>query len=266
MATSTPLLIATFLGALVLWGLYSSTGRVRLASPGVIGQVESLPPLQSILDSTFLFDASRVFPATVTLPLALALLLVHAALMAFCVSMVLEGAERGVFGGPAVLPALGRAARAVRTVFTVDAAFLLMVFVLPTALAAILGIFGLILAVVAVMYFLAYAPVVAVRDGPGVLLVFRLAYRGSRLRGPQHTLLVFPYLMATLYLALRPYGGPAQQATPSLLTWGLALFLNFVHVSILAALTHRWLAIRDDLVTVEPPPERRRLRLLSGLR
>ena len=65
-------------------------------------------------------------------------------------------------------------------------------------------------------------------------------------------LLVFPYLLVSLYITLRTTGGPGFPVTPSILVWAYALFMTFVHVAILAALTQRWRSVRGLLLDPQP--------------
>jgi len=52
----------------------------------------------------------------------------------------------------------------------------------------------------------------------------------------------------SLYITLRTSGGPGFPVTPSVLVWAYALFMTFVHVAVLAALTQRWRSVRGALV------------------
>ncbi len=81
-------------------------------------------------------------------------------------------------------------------------------------------------------------------------------------------ILVFGYVMVTLLLYFSTIGSPATPVTPTLVVWAYALFINFVHVAILAAVAYRWLTIRDEVLAWAPrrPAPQARGRRPAGLR
>ena len=72
----------------------------------------------------------------------------------------------------------------------------------------------------------------------------RLSVRAARLRGPQHLTFAFVYVFAALYIVLGLRGSAGAPATPSVAVWAYVLFATYLHVSLLAALTYRWLLVR----------------------
>ena len=170
--------------------------------------------------------------------------------------MCIETFEGAGGGWAAVRPAVSRAARSVQTVLAIEVSFLVLLLGLLFVLGPLLGPLALPIDFIAPVYFLAYVPVVAVREQAGLRESFRLGIRAARVRGPQHSILVFGYVMVTilLFFAART---PAAPATPSPLVWAYALFLNFVHVSVLATFVYRWLSMRDGVLVWTPPKRSR---------
>jgi hypothetical protein len=245
---SPALLASAFLGLLVLWLLSSASGEVYVASPGTLSQLESLPPMHSLVDANFLNIATRVFEPMVTVVLGAALILARSVLMAFWIAASLESRRGESHWRVAASRALRPTLRSIRTMLAVEALFLAIVFVLPSVLGAALGFLGIIAAIVFSMYFLVFTPIVAVTEQAGLLDSLRLAFRAARARGSQHTLLVFGYVTASIMLLLYGFGGIASAATPSIPTWLYGLGFSALHVAVLATFVDRWLSLRDQVI------------------
>jgi hypothetical protein len=245
---SPALLVSAFLGLLVLWLTYSLSGQVYVASPGTLSQLEALPVMHSLVDANFLQIATRVFEPPVILMLAAVLLIVRAALLSFWIAACLESLGGEADWRVAAAKALGPARRSFPTVLLSEATFLAIVFVLPSILGAILGLFGLVGGLVLGMYFLIYAPVVAVAEGRKLRDALQYGVRAARARGPQHTLLVFCYAFASLVLLFISFAGVAVPATPSVFAWAYALGLTAIHVGLLATLVDRWRSLRVPVI------------------
>jgi hypothetical protein len=319
---SPALLVSVFVGALLLWLTYSSSGVVRVASPGVMAQLESLPPVHSFLDIQFLVTASRVYSPSTTIVLGAALIVVRTALMSFWLAMILEGLTRrgrsevesgqaesaqaesaqaesaqaesaqaesareesargdpasdesamdqrlpgepapSAEGGGRVLPlapVVRRAAAGFVPMLGVEAGFALLVYGFSVVLGLVLGPLGLIAGFVGSIYFLAYAPVVAMAERATPREAAKLASRAARIPGRQHMTFAVLYLLLAILLLSTTPSSPAAPSTPSILVWGYVLFVSYVHVSVLAAFAHRWLALREAVLAgpvVSPRPRR----------
>lgn len=262
---SPALLASAFLGLLVLWLLSSASGQVYVASPGTLSQLESLPPMHSLVDANFLNIATRVFEPVETVVLGAALILVRAVLMVYWIAVALETQRGEPDWRVAASRARGTALRSVRTMIAVEAMFLAIVFVLPSVLGAALGFLGIIASIVFSMYFLVFTPVVAVMEQAGLRESMRLAFRAARARGPQHTLLVFIYVTASIMLLLYTPGGIAFEATPSIPTWLYGLGFSALHVAVLATFVDRWLSLREQVMSaVAPSPPAQRSGARAG--
>lgn len=109
-----------------------------------------------------------------------------------------------------------------------------------------------ILAIVAGLYFLVFAPIVAAAEGDGPRTALRRAMRAARLPGTRHISLVLMYFLVLFYSgAVAPFG-VLSPATPSFAVWGYAMVATFIHVSVLAAFAHRWLEVRDQVPAAAP--------------
>jgi hypothetical protein len=267
---NSPVLLATtFLGVLAVWGIYASAGLIRVTSPGVMAHLMAIPPVHAAFDANFFGVGTVVFSPATTLTLTAGLLLLRSSLVAFCISLVLEHLEGDAHGSRAlVASAARRALGSLRIVLAVEAAFLVIMLGLPILLGPFIGPLAIAITFVAPAFFLVLAPVIAVRESPGLRQSLRLSVRAARLRGPQHVILVFTYVMATLALFITTQGTAATPVTATVLVWAYALFINFVHSAVLATVVYRWLAVRDVVLQMAAEatakPERSRPRSLRA--
>jgi hypothetical protein len=246
---TSPLILATaFLSVLAIWLIYSSSWIIRIASPATMAQIQSLLPLHSLLDLQFMFAGLRVFSAPVAIGLSAVLLLVRAAFLSLLLALIVGVLDRRV--QPATwqdeLRMAGRRAYSVfQYVFAIEAGMVVAVYALSSILGAFFGALGLVMALILEMYLLVLSPVVAATERLGAGAAVRLSVRAGRLRGPQHLGLAVAYVFFALYVVLGLRGSPATPVTPSIEVWAYVLFATFVHVSLLTALTYRWLLVRE---------------------
>jgi hypothetical protein len=105
-----------------------------------------------------------------------------------------------------------------------------------------------VLALMAILYFLVYAPVAAILEGLPVRDAVRTAYRVARLQGTGHPAMVAAYGFLVIVLALLAPRAQVIEATPSVLVWAYALFASLLQVSMLAALVQRWPWLRESVL------------------
>jgi hypothetical protein len=257
---SSPLILVTaFVSVLATWAIYSSSGIIRIASPATMAQIQALLPLQSLLDLQFMFAALRAFSPPAAIGVSALLILIRSAFVALLLSLIVEALAGRVQPEPwrERLRIAGRRAYSVfQFVFALEAGVLVAVYALSSILGAFFGALGLVLALILGMYLLVLSPIVATTERLGATAAVRLSVRAGRLRGPQNLSFAFVYVFATLYVVLGLRGSAAAQATPSILVWLYVLLATFVHVSLLAALTYRWLLVRT---VVGADEERERL-------
>jgi hypothetical protein len=236
------LLVITFLAILGLWLGFSVDRVIRTAGPRAMVLLVSLPPINALLDLNFLVGGRTVSQAQ-RLASSFGLVLVRAALMSVWISLILESLQRD----PSLIRvrfALLRAVRSYISMLGVEVGFLVGTEILSLVVASFLGPFGLVIVLGAVLYFFAYAPVIAVAEGMGTVRAAQLSVRAARVPGRQHMLLVTTYLALALFVAVVSPGSRAAAATPSVAEWAFALFVGYLHVSVLAALAYRWPLIR----------------------
>ncbi|HEX9235685.1 MAG TPA: hypothetical protein VF972_05355, partial [Actinomycetota bacterium] len=266
---SPAILASAFLGLLLLWLLYSTTGVILGVAPGTLGQLQAIPPLHALLDSNLMSVSVQVFPPATTLALIAALVLLRAGLVSYWVSVLRVELARPDEDPETIGRPWSRAVWSFRTVLALEALYVLLFVALSLFIAQLLGFPGVMLLALGLTYFLAFATPAAVVEGAGTREALRLSTRAARARGPQHILLVFVLVFAVVALVVR-FGGPTFAVTPSIPVWAYALGLTFLHVGVLATLVDRWMSLRDDVsasVAARSQTDRGRLagsRLRSG--
>jgi hypothetical protein len=225
-----------------------------------MAQIEAAPPIHSLLDIEFLLTSGRAVPPLITGATGVALLLVRSILLAVVLgyalaAMTTRGDQRSwiraaLRGMPGVLPGM----------LALEVVFLAAVYILSRVFTVLLGPLAPILGLVLPAYYLIYAPVVLVSERVGAGQAVRLGLRASRVPGRSHLSLTGMYSVGSLLLLYFTTGGPAVPATPSITVWCYALFLSFVHTSVLGAFAYRWLLLRQPVledVAATPRRERR---------
>lgn len=260
--TSPLLLVLTFLSILGLWLGFSGYGVVTSASPQAMVMLISLPPIHTLLDIQFLARGRTVGPGQVV-AFSVGLVLVRAALMSLWTSLILES-FRSPGGRPDARAALRRALRSFVPMTGVELGFLTLATVAIFMVTGFLGPLGVIVTLVAGLYFFSYAPMVAAAEGVGMVQAAQLSIKASRVPGPQHMMLITTYLALTLFVAVLTPGSRVAAATPSVAVWAFALFVGFLHVAVLAALTYRWLLLRDHAFAAVGEARTKRVRARAG--
>jgi hypothetical protein len=143
-----------------------------------------------------------------------------------------------------------QALRSFRVLFGLEAASLGLAVVslfAGTLLGAGLGQLAALAGLFAGTYFFVLSPVVAVVEGSGFWDSLRSSVAAARVPGPRHMLLTFTYLALCMLVPTLTPGSRVAQATPSVAVWAYVLLATFVHLSVLGAYTHRWLAVRPSM-------------------
>lgn len=237
------LLVMTFVATLGLWLGFSGYGVIRSATPQAMVLLLSLPPLHTLLDLNFL-AGGRTVSAVEVVTASAGLVMVRAALLAVWVSLIWDSLH-GDSGPGSVRSSLRRAARSFVPLVGLEIGFLMLATASIFLVSSFLGPLGVILALVVGLYFFSYAPVIAVVEGERTIRAAQLSIRAARVPGPQHMLFTTAYLAITLFVSVVTPGSRVAAATPSLTVWAYTLLVGFLHVSVLAALAHRWTLIRD---------------------
>jgi hypothetical protein len=249
------LLVITFLAVFALWWGFSGFGAITGASPRAMVLLVSLPPLNTLLDLNFLVGG-RTVSQTQRVAFSFGLVLVRAGLMAVWVGLILESFREGARRGR-TRSALVRGARSFLPMIGIELVFLIGTGLSLQLAGQFLGPLGAVIVLGAGLYFLSYAPIVAVAEGLNTLRSAQLSISAARVPGRNHLMFVVSYLTLALFIALFTPDSRVSAATPSLGVWMFTLLVSFLHVAVLAAFTYRWLLIREHALAAASEPRTR---------
>jgi hypothetical protein len=235
-------LIASFVSLLATWAAFVALGTD--STPRLLAVAMAISPAHLFTDVPVAFAATD--PVGLLVGLA-GLALLRGTTFAAVIALLAEALQGGTDLRGAVRRIPG-AALTLATIFLVEVG---LVVVLLQLVAGFLGQLAPVL-VAAAIYFLAFAPVVAVLEGTGLRDAFRRGLRAARLPGAQHVVLVVAYFVFLFFAASISPFGPLAPATPTVLVWAFGLAMTFLHVAVLGALVLRWLAVRDAIPAGPP--------------
>jgi hypothetical protein len=222
-------------------------------APARLVDVLALPPISTYFDLGTGASLVGIGPAfLVYTGLAIVVRGVIYGLLAGAVVDVLEAGRVTTFG---VL----RGVRAIPTVVAVQVlSFSLIVagnLIFPI-LGPGIGFLAFVAALVGGLFFLGFAPTAAVRQGRPVAQTIRRSGRAAMLPGGRQLLFcsLYFFLALPVVVGLAP-GGSEITANPSLATWLFVLVASVLHLTFMAALAYRWIAIEPS---VPEEPVRRR--------
>jgi hypothetical protein len=243
---------------LVLWFAFLALGLDHV--PSYFQLVLAIPPLSSFFDLYLAYTITGLGYGWVLLVIALTV--VRAVIFALLVSLVVERLDQGRVSMAGVRRAL-RCIPAFIGICFVDVALIYA----PQFLQAVLGgLFGgllFFLALVGGVHFLAFAPVIVVRDGSGARTALTTSSRAARLPGSRHVGMVLLYFLLAF---LAPAFVPASSAfgiNPNISQWAMVLGVSVFNFVIVAGFAYRYGVIEED---VPPPAPRRQRQPLFGAR
>lgn len=242
---SSPLIVlSSFALVFVLWIALVALGLE--GPPARLVNLLALPPVSTYFDALngvtiYGFGPLGFLAAT-------AFLLVRALILALLTALVVRIYE----GEGTLAETLARGLRIV-PVTAVVGLMSLTTMILGSVILPFLGpgfgFLGSVLLLVAAMFLLAFAPVLALRR-PDLPLpeVMRRGARAALMPGSRHLLMSMLYIFLALpvLLALTP-GGAELGVNPALGTWVWALACTFVHLGFLGAFAYRFMAIEDEV-------------------
>ena len=240
---SPQILASSFLGVLATWGVFVAIGAEP--DPRAMSLLLSAPPVHAFIDAPVALSpgASGLFSGLAVAAFAA----LRGITFALLILLIVQGLREGRTSVREVLRALPRRA------FVLGGLYLIQFGLVVAAFQLLVGFLGqlAVLSIAAGLYFLAFAPIVAAAEGDGPREALRRGFRAARLPGTRHLSMAMAYFLVLFYSgAIAPFSGLAP-ATPSIAVWAYSLVLTFVHVSVLAAFTYRWLEVRDR---VPPTP------------
>ena len=211
----------------------------------------SIPPISSFFDLNIVVNIFGLTTGTILFTLALAL--VRSVMWAVLVGLVVESLETGQATVEGARRGL-RAAPAVLGIVLTNVAVIFMSQILRFVLGASIGSLAFFGGLVGGLYFLGFAPVIAVREGVPARQAMGISARAASLPGARHLGMVFLYFSASFFAFLP--AGRAFSANPSLTLWVLVLAGTLAHMVFLAGFAHRYLVVKDEI----PPPTPRQAR------
>ncbi|MGH2681865.1 MAG: hypothetical protein ACRDIX_01370 [Actinomycetota bacterium] len=241
--SSAAVLTVAFLGLLALWGGFNLLDAA-LSAQGMV-YVMGLPPVHVPLDVGVVQSLIRV-SSTLALASVVALGVVRGLILG-SMALLVHGAVRGKADPRAALRRLPRVAVTVFGIYGAEVGLFLFLLLFVQSL---LGPAAVLVILVLGLHFLGFAPVVAAAERVPAGAALRIGFRASRLPGARHLTLVVLYFAVVLYAGVgaTAAAGESSPATPSLLTWGVALLATFGHVAVLGALAYRWDAVREHVL------------------
>jgi len=250
-ARTVPVLVLGFLSVLVIWSAFAAAGAEDLMTSKSLATAFALPPLYLLFsDGVLAFFPVVSGSAVAGLGVAIGLTIFRVLVLGAVAAML---APR--LGAPdldrrrAFVRAFPHLVLIALAVFGVGAAIPYVAGgLLPGNFGGLLFLAGPLLG----LHFLIFAPIAAVVDGANFREAMRRSGRAARLPGGSHLALTFGYFAFALFLVSLVPGRPVDPATPSILTWAIALAATFVHLGTFAAFAYRWLAVRD-LPTLDQP-------------
>jgi hypothetical protein len=251
--SSAAVLTVAFLGLLALWGGFNLLDAA-LSAQGMV-YVMGLPPVHVPLDVGVVQSLIRT-SSTLALASVVALGVVRGLILG-AMALLVHGAVRGNADPRAALRRLPRVAVTVFGIYGAEVGLFLFLLLFVQSL---LGPAAVLVILVLGLHFLGFAPVVAAAEGVSAGAALRIGFRASRLPGARHLTLVLMYFAVVLYAGVgaTAAAGESFPATPSLLTWGVALSATFGHVAVLGALVYRWDAVREHVLAEESRREAER--------
>ncbi len=253
-ARRTPALVVGFLALFAVWSTFVLSGAGDLMTSKSLATALALPPLYLLFsDGVLAFYPVVAGSAVAGLGVAIGLTIFRVLLLGAIAAIL---APR--LGAPdldrrrAFVKAIPHLTLIALAVFGVGAAIPYVAGgLLPGNFGGILFLAGPLLG----LHFLTFAPIAAVVDGANFRDAMRRSGRAARLPGGSHLALSFGYFAFALFLISIVPGRVVDPATPSVLTWTVALVATFLHLSTFAAFVYRWLAVRD-LKALDQPVRR----------
>jgi hypothetical protein len=217
----------------------------------------AIPPISSFFDLNIVVNIVGLTTGTILFTLGLTV--VRSVIWAVLVGLVVESLDEGRATMSGVRRGL-RAAPTVLGVLLVNIAVIFFSQILRFILGASIGSLAFFGGLVGGLYFLAFAPVIAVREGASPRQAMGTSARAARLPGPRHLGMVFLYF-SLAFFAFLP-AGRAFTANPTLRLWLFVLAGTLAHMLFLAGWAYRYEAVEDQIPPPAPRQARPRRRLL----
>jgi hypothetical protein len=239
--SSPQILVTTFLSVLALWLAFTAYGAGLVASSGALVQFMELPPARTYIDLGFL-QLGRLSVAG-AIAFGVALIVFRTLVTAFLIASIDLSLRGPMPWRERLATSLKRTRGAFWTVLALEVGFIAATLFVGS-ITVLVGSQGSGLVyfawLIGGVYFFVYCEIAAVVDREPIRQSVILGVRAARLPGREHAILVFSYEIVALILSSFIAGRGVVTATPGVAVWVYALFIAFLHVSVLAAFTWRW--------------------------
>lgn len=226
-----------FLFVLALWALIVGVGSD--VPPGLMAEFWAVPPISVFFDANVL--STVVTGAAASLAILIPVMAARAAGLTAIVRWIGDDLQDGVTERRGFLATS-------LSMFAIHAAEMGLVLIVYTLTGGFLGQqVGALLAWGLGLYFLGFVPAVVGIEGASAAEGLRRGLRAARLPGARHLTFVMLYLLIALWLSQFAPGGILPPATPSVGTWAYVLVATVLHLVAIGALTHRWIAVREEV-------------------
>jgi hypothetical protein len=245
---SPALVIAPIVFVLGVWLLLVAAGYQGPFAP--LANLIALPPIGTSLDATF---ATSLFGLRGGLYGILVFLAVRAVLLALTTAAIIEALEEG----RVTRASIRRAVRSMPVTFAI-CIVAVGVLTLSSVFGQLIGPgFGILLqvgALVAGLYLLVFAPVIAIDERRSMPDSLAKSFRAARIPGVGNLSLAALYVVPSIALIVIPgKPGNLMGVNPPAEAWIFVLLINLLHLALMAAFAFRYLSIAHE---VPDPPAR----------
>jgi len=235
------IVVAAVLGVFAIWLAALALGFQGPAT--IMANALAMPPIGTLFDLNL---TARIFGAADAGSLLLGLIpfeLVRSVVIGVLLGVFVEvlesgratvaGARRGLLVAPMVF-----------VVTVIEIGFLFVANVLGQIVGQGLSLFVQVAAIAGAIYLLGYAPVAQLREGRGVLESLTRSSLAARIPATSALAMALLYGVPALLLTT-PVGGLGVNPTP--LVWLFVLFVNVLHLAVLATYAYRWMCVEDEV-------------------
>jgi hypothetical protein len=242
------ILVTTFASIVVLWLIFTAYGAGLVASSGAMVQFLELPPARTYIDLGFL-QLGR-FSALGAIGFGVGVVVFRAALTGFLIAAIDQNLRGPASWRDTLVASARRMLRSFGVLLALEVGFVASTLFVGS-LTVLIGTQGGGLVyfawLIGGVYLFVYCEIVAVVERAPIRRSVALGLQAARLPGREHAILVFSYQIMSLVLSSVIAGRAILTATPPVAVWVSALFIGFLHVSVLAAFTWRWSVLADPV-------------------
>jgi hypothetical protein len=246
---------------LALWFAFLALGLDHV--PSYFQLVLAVPPLSSFFDLNLAYSITGLNYAWVIMVIAMTV--VRAVLFAVITSLVVERLD----SGRASMAGVRRGLRSIPAFAGICFVNVGLIFA-PQLFQAILGsLFGGLIffaALVGGVHFLAFAPIIVVRDGSPTRIALGTSVRAARLPGSRHVGMVLLYFTLVFLVPAFVPTSSAFTINPSIATWAMVLAVTMLNFVVIGGFAYRYGVIEEDVPPPAPRRERQRTSLFGARR